>query len=340
MKRWIFILLIAFSLLPSCGRTDATSETRSNGWQEQYDLGMHYLSDGNYAKAVIAFTAAIEIDPKQSTAYSHRGYTYAMEASLALNSDEMLSYYERALSDYAKSSEMGDAEATEIYKNILAFVEELRAGQTINKLLQPLQTLLSEDNIEQAFALIRTEAYIKMSSALVDGFFLYSDGSEDCLAVYPNNYFYYGHMVERNREGHGLWMCAVYGTDTLQTYSQVYDGEWANDVPNGNGSIIRRWDDTREWEEDKGTFSNGVYNGSFSSVWHTESQDDIIWTPITAVDGIFQPYSGEIPQDIKNDEQYEEKINSGEELIAIDQVSGLTDLWDNGEIHYVFGFSP
>ena len=38
-------------------------------WQEQYDLGVRYLSEGNYQEAIIAFTAAIEIDPKQENAY-------------------------------------------------------------------------------------------------------------------------------------------------------------------------------------------------------------------------------------------------------------------------------
>ncbi len=38
-------------------------------WQEQYDLGVRYLSDGNYEEAIIAFTAAIEIEPKQAPAY-------------------------------------------------------------------------------------------------------------------------------------------------------------------------------------------------------------------------------------------------------------------------------
>ena len=63
MKR-ITALFLALSLLLSliaCGAKDA--------WQEQYDLGMRYLNDGNYQEAVIAFTAAIEIDPKRPEAY-------------------------------------------------------------------------------------------------------------------------------------------------------------------------------------------------------------------------------------------------------------------------------
>ena len=45
-------------------------------WQEQYDLGIRYLSEGNYEEAIIAFTAAIEIDPKQPDAYLKAAEVY------------------------------------------------------------------------------------------------------------------------------------------------------------------------------------------------------------------------------------------------------------------------
>lgn len=66
MERCIGILLsIIFSVfvVSACGQSTKTS------WQEQYDLGVLYLSEGNYEEAIIAFTAAIEIDPKQPDAY-------------------------------------------------------------------------------------------------------------------------------------------------------------------------------------------------------------------------------------------------------------------------------
>ena len=55
MEAVLLLFLIA------CGTKDA--------WQEQYDLGMHYLNGGNYQEAVIAFEAAIEIDAKRPKAY-------------------------------------------------------------------------------------------------------------------------------------------------------------------------------------------------------------------------------------------------------------------------------
>ena len=66
MKRYISMLLALFMVvgLCACGQKAAAS-----AWQEQYDLGIRYLSEGNYEEAIIAFTAAIEIEPKQAAAY-------------------------------------------------------------------------------------------------------------------------------------------------------------------------------------------------------------------------------------------------------------------------------
>ena len=63
MRRFTTLLLTALLVLSlvACGGKSA--------WQEQYDLGMRYLNEGNYQEAVIAFTAAIEIDAKRPEAY-------------------------------------------------------------------------------------------------------------------------------------------------------------------------------------------------------------------------------------------------------------------------------
>ena len=63
-------LMIVLSLC-ACARENVGST-----WQEQYDLGMRYLSDGNYEEAIIAFTAAIKIDSKRPEAYSGLANTY------------------------------------------------------------------------------------------------------------------------------------------------------------------------------------------------------------------------------------------------------------------------
>lgn len=69
MKRIAGGLIILLLVLCSCGKGTLT-------WQEQYDLGVKYLSDGNYEEAIIAFTAAIEIDSKQVDTYAKLAEAY------------------------------------------------------------------------------------------------------------------------------------------------------------------------------------------------------------------------------------------------------------------------
>ena len=72
MKRILSLILSVCLLLGLCACGGNKGEMSAEGgltWQEQYDLGIRYLSEGNYEEAIIAFTAAIEIDPKRPEGY-------------------------------------------------------------------------------------------------------------------------------------------------------------------------------------------------------------------------------------------------------------------------------
>lgn len=82
MRPRLTALLLALMLilsLSACGGKDSPAENSPLTWQEQYDLGVRYLSEGKYEEAIIAFTAAIEIDPKQSTAYLSLAEVYTAQ---------------------------------------------------------------------------------------------------------------------------------------------------------------------------------------------------------------------------------------------------------------------
>ena len=90
MKRFFYILLAALLLLTlaACAKTPAAElatepADEAPDWQTQYDLGVRYLSEGNYEEAILAFTAAIEIDPKRPEAYKQLAEVY-----YALGEDE------------------------------------------------------------------------------------------------------------------------------------------------------------------------------------------------------------------------------------------------------------
>ena len=93
MKRGMAFLM-AFVLmlgLCACGRSAEAQ------WQEQYDLGVRYLSEGNYEEAIIAFTAAIEIDPNRAEAYVGRGEAYISSGETEENLTAALADYEAAV---------------------------------------------------------------------------------------------------------------------------------------------------------------------------------------------------------------------------------------------------
>ena len=70
----LLCLLCACSAQPKMEIEDAVPS-----WQTQYDLGVRYLSEGNYKEAILAFEAAIEIDPKQETIYLKYAEAYAQQ---------------------------------------------------------------------------------------------------------------------------------------------------------------------------------------------------------------------------------------------------------------------
>ena len=76
------------------------------------DLGDKYLTEANYEEAIIAFTKAMEIDPKQAAAYEKRAevYTARIQASgvddASRWTDELRGFYVSGEADYLKAIEL------------------------------------------------------------------------------------------------------------------------------------------------------------------------------------------------------------------------------------------
>ena len=125
MRRILSLILVCLVLLSGC------SQSAEEQWQEQYDLGVRYLSEGNYEEAVIAFTAAIEIDPKRREAYSGLADAYMA-----------LGEYEQAEAVWmrAQEQELDDVLLTELttqsekYHAIRTALEAGEAGVWITRL--------------------------------------------------------------------------------------------------------------------------------------------------------------------------------------------------------------
>ena len=110
MKRICLISVLACALLLSACATQTSSEMGT--WQEQYDLGMRFLAEGQYSEAILAFSAAIDIDPKQAAAYIGRADAYYERAQgkEAFDVDD----YNCSMRDYERARELDvDADITE-----------------------------------------------------------------------------------------------------------------------------------------------------------------------------------------------------------------------------------
>ena len=92
---FVLALILMLGLISCAQSTEAK-------WQEQYNLGVRYLSEGNYEEAIIAFTAAIEIDAKRPDAYIGRGGAY-------IGAGETEENLATALADYKAVLNMDDS---------------------------------------------------------------------------------------------------------------------------------------------------------------------------------------------------------------------------------------
>ena len=102
MRRIYNCFLIIALMLSLC----ACGQSTQDPWQEQYDLGIRYLTEGNYEEAIIAFTAAIEIDPKRAEAYVGRGDAYVGFGETEDNLSAAMADYEVAISLNENQSEV------------------------------------------------------------------------------------------------------------------------------------------------------------------------------------------------------------------------------------------
>lgn len=93
-KRMSFFLIVMLLLLAGCAEKPKT-------FDEQYDLGVKYISDGNYEEAIIALSAAIKIEPNSAIAYLNRGNAYYAQKML----DNAISDYINAISLNPDTSE-------------------------------------------------------------------------------------------------------------------------------------------------------------------------------------------------------------------------------------------
>lgn len=170
MKKRMCWILLACLLLSFCGCGNAPQEDAAlqpeSGWQVEYDLGVQYLSEGSYEKAIVAFTLAIKIDPARAEAYALRSDAYAglgnyaaaiadCETAAACRNDEP-DYYLRLSELYVLN---GDADrAAEVLEEGLNRTGDSRLEAALSVLAPPydrLEAFLQSKDLVQSFTDVR-----------------------------------------------------------------------------------------------------------------------------------------------------------------------------------------
>lgn len=194
-KKWrteklkIISLLIGATLLFSlcaCAATQSEGQTaeisQGSTWQEQYDLGVRYLSEGNYEEAIIAFTSAIEIDPKQAQAYVGRGDACVLLGETEDNLIAAKADYETALSI--------DETLVEAYQNLAQLYLTLDESDNAVKILKQGYALTGDEALRKALDSVISKASDEGSNGYDNNGIVNFLGKtmEDVVERYGNEY--------------------------------------------------------------------------------------------------------------------------------------------------------
>ncbi len=181
----IYIVLLVLCL-SGCSCAKRTEER----WNEQYDVGMQYLLEGDYQEAILAFTATIEIDPMRPESYLERAAVY-----LELGDDASI---EAAVADYQKAVEL---EPTNGQTYVLLAQTYLRQGnyeQAVNTLYEGQEAADEHAGIDAELKKLRL--YIDYDDPRYAPFYLNKSAGELLAAGLDvdygeNNYEHYVSVV-------------------------------------------------------------------------------------------------------------------------------------------------
>ena len=228
MKRVFSLLLVLALTLSLCACGDNSAK-----WQEQYDLGQKYLTDGNYEEAILAFTAAIEIDPKRAPAYVGRGDAYLGRGSDEESLTAAFADFETALSldDSLAGAYLGLAEVYIARDQFDEAMDILRRGveKTGDQRLSDRLAELESGNVSDYWGRTLKETHYDGDGTLTCWYeYDYNDQGQ-CIGItsYGPDGSRIQHIDQRyDAQGHMIYGCYSWGNDgTMGGAAYTYNSE-------------------------------------------------------------------------------------------------------------------
>ncbi len=281
MKKMCRALLAVISLLTltACGKSTADQ------WQEQYDLGQKYLLEEDYEAAIVAFTAAIEIDPNEAAAYVGRGDAYMMRAEtdtqmMKESYENAAADYETALSLYAEEDDISEVteKLSEGYLTLAEYYEaqgddnmariyyekayELTGDEEIAEKLETLgKAEMTEESEKAAIPLMDEESLVDEVSLIDENTIEYTAKyTTDLVYIYDNEVVGTANLYVCSEKEAILCVEALKNEDIDEEADFIYvDGENVNAyVP------WYMWLDNNEYDED----INRLLGWEVAISWH------------------------------------------------------------------------
>ena len=203
------------------------------------------------------------------------------------------------------------------------------ANKSNEQMLLEMAAYWEQDNMAAVEDLAMLAWYMKMSASIADEdtFYYYGERNDQGqpqgkgIACYADNAYYYGEWEGGRRSGQGEWVryYVYYDDDTTSDRAyrlHMYMGEWADDMPNGEGQEHYELDMAKASKKERyiqnviGTFQNGLYSGEMYLTTLNWDGNQEEWNGV-ADSGIWSPYGAatnakEVPvcRDVDDDNNY------------------------------------
>ncbi len=174
------------------------------------------------------------------------------------------------------------SEAEEMKAVVVDIEDEDDEAYTKEFILKEAYPHFEANNQDAIWDLAHLKRYVKLSRGLLGTGEYYYQGDVDSdgkphgtgLAIYEKNSYYFGEWSHGKRSGKGAWFRFYIGQKNKQNamgayVSHSYSGEWADDLPNGEGAEHYEVDISLLQKSGKlmiqnvvGNFTNGLYDGN------------------------------------------------------------------------------
>lgn len=241
---------------------------------------------GDSDDALLCYQNALAVNPDNKTAYWSIANIYEGRGE----EDKMLEVLHQGFTDTGDESMNAKVFAIEDERARIQAEEEARLAEEEAKRaeeeakiakLDPLKELFEAKDYDALKDKLREDEYVAFAEEVIGDNSYYS-GDYDTegrregygVALYENGYYYYGQFHEDERSGHGVMMRASY-SESSSIGSFIYDGEWEDDKPNGEGTARSNYFKDRisatdfATKEISGNYSDGLEDGTMTLVGTT-----------------------------------------------------------------------